>query len=62
VMKHCEAEVLSKCQGELLFRRTIIFVDKPYREYRCSKCDKWIYIPDTSNTGDKFCFETQVRI
>ncbi|MEM1569804.1 MAG: hypothetical protein QXM89_03915 [Candidatus Bathyarchaeia archaeon] len=61
-MKHCEAEVLSKCQGELLFRRTIIFVDKPYREYRCSKCDKWIYIPDTSNTGDKFCFETQVRI
>lgn len=62
MMRHSEAEVLSKCQGELVFRRTIIFIDKPYREYRCSKCDKWIYLPDASDTDEKFCFETQIRI
>ncbi len=61
-MIHSEAEALSKCHGELVFKRTIIFIDKPYREYRCSKCDKWVYLPDASDTDEKFCFETQIRI
>jgi hypothetical protein len=57
-MRHSETG--ANCQGELRFKRRLLFAGEEYEEYQCSKCKKWIYLPVSEATA--FKFETKIRI